>query len=136
LDIYSKFGLHEEKLLSITKKGKDGLAEIKEMMKNYRNNPPKEIAGSKVVTVVDYLTQKQTDILTGTQMPVNQHQSDVLQFLTQDGTVVSVRPSGTEPKIKYYFELRTDLKNKADYETILKHLNDKYHKILTELGIN
>jgi phosphoglucomutase len=121
LDIYSKFGLHEEKLLSITKKGKDGLAEIKEMMKNYRNNPPKEIAGSKVVTIVDYLTKKQTDILTGIQTPVNQHQSDVLQFLTQDGTVVSIRPSGTEPKIKYYFELRTDMENKADYETILNH---------------
>ncbi|MDR1130197.1 MAG: phospho-sugar mutase [Prevotellaceae bacterium] len=135
LDIYSKFGLHEEKLLSITKKGKDGLLEIREMMKNYRNSPPKEIAGSKVVTVVDYLTQKQTDTLTGIQTPVNQHQSDVLQFFTQDGTVVSVRPSGTEPKIKYYFELRTDLKNKADYGTLLNQLNDKYRKILVEMGL-
>jgi phosphoglucomutase len=135
LDIYSKFGLHEEKLLSITKKGKDGLLEIREMMKGYRNNPPKEIAGSKVVTVVDYLTQKQTNTLTGIQTPVNQHQSDVLQFFTQDGTVVSIRPSGTEPKIKYYFELRTDLKNKADYEALSNQLNEKYRKILVELGL-
>jgi phosphoglucomutase len=136
LDVYSQFGLYEGKLLSITKKGKDGLAEIKEMMKNYRNNPPKEIAGSKVATIVDYLSGQQTDTLTGTVTPVNQHQSDVLQFLTQDGTAVSIRPSGTEPKIKYYFELQADLENKADYETILNRLNDKYRKILAELGLD
>jgi phosphoglucomutase len=135
LDIYLQFGLHEEKLLSITKKGKEGLEEIKEMMKNYRNNPPKEIAGSKVVTIVDYFTKQQTDILNGISTPVNQHQSDVLQFFTQDGTVVSVRPSGTEPKIKYYFELRSDLKNKNEYKIILNRLNDKYQIILKELGL-
>jgi phosphoglucomutase len=135
LDIYSKFGLYEEKLLSITKKGKEGLEEIKEMMKNYRNNPPKEIAGSKVISTVDYFTKQQTDMLTGTSIAINQHQSDVLQFFTQDGTVVSVRPSGTEPKIKYYFELRADLKNSADYETELNRLNDKYQIILNELKL-
>ncbi|MDR2775789.1 MAG: phospho-sugar mutase [Tannerella sp.] len=135
LDIYCQFGLHEEKLLSITKKGKEGLDEIKEMMKNYRNNPPKEIAGSKVVTIVDYLTKRQTDILTGVSTPINQHKSDVLQFFTQDGTVVSVRPSGTEPKIKYYFEMRADLKNKADYEIVLKQLNSKYLTVVDELGL-
>jgi phosphoglucomutase len=124
LDIYCQFGLHEEKLLSITKKGKDGLEEIREMMKNYRNNPPKEIAGSKVVTAVDYLLT-----------PVNGHLSDVLQFFTQDGTAVSVRPSGTEPKIKYYFELRADLKNKADYRAVLNRLNDKYQTILSEMDL-
>jgi phosphoglucomutase len=133
LDIYAKFGLHEEKLLSITKKGKEGLEEIKEMMKAYRSNPPKAIAGSKVVTIVDYLTKQRIDVLSGNSIPVNQHQSDVLQFFTQDGTVVSVRPSGTEPKIKYYFELRADLKNKADYETVLKELNNKY-LLLVESG--
>jgi phosphoglucomutase len=136
MDIYSQFGLYEDKLLSITKKGKDGLAEIKEMMKNYRNNPPKEIAGSKVVAIADYLTGQQTDTLTGTLTPVKQHQSDVLQFFTQDGTTVSIRPSGTEPKIKYYFELYADLENKAAYETELNRLNDKYRKILAELGLN
>ncbi|MDR2026797.1 MAG: phospho-sugar mutase [Prevotellaceae bacterium] len=135
LDIYSRFGVHEEKLLSITRKGKEGLEEIREMMKNYRNSPPKEIAGSKVVTVVDYFTQQQIDTLTGISTPVNQHKSDVLQFFTQDGTVVSVRPSGTEPKIKYYFELLSDLKDKADYETVLSRLNDKYLTILDELGL-
>ncbi|MDR2286361.1 MAG: phospho-sugar mutase [Prevotellaceae bacterium] len=135
LDIYSQFGLHEEKLLSITKKGKEGLEEIKEMMKSYRNNPPKTIAGSKIITIVDYLSKQQTDTLTGITTPLNQHQSDVLQFFTQDGTVVSVRPSGTEPKIKYYFELRSDLKNKAEYETILNRLNDKYKTIIDELGL-
>ncbi|MDR1594284.1 MAG: phospho-sugar mutase [Prevotellaceae bacterium] len=135
LDIYSQFGLHEEKLLSITKKGKEGLEEIKEMMKNYRNNPPQKIAGSKIVTIVDYLTKQQTDTLTGITTPVNQHQSDVLQFFTQDGTVVSVRPSGTEPKIKFYFELRSDMENKAEYKTILKQLNNKYQTIINELRL-
>ncbi|MDR1582613.1 MAG: phospho-sugar mutase [Prevotellaceae bacterium] len=135
LEIYSRFGLHEEKLLSITKKGKEGLEEIKEMMKNYRNNPPKEIAGSKVVTIVDYLTKQQTDVITGISTPINQHQSDVLQFYTQDRTVVSIRPSGTEPKIKYYFELRSDLENKTEYKTILNQLNVKYQTILNELGL-
>jgi phosphoglucomutase len=135
LDIYSKFGLHEEKLFSITKKGKEGLEEIKGIMKNYRSNPPKDIAGSKVIMIVDYLTKQQIDTLTGNSMPINQHQSDVLQFFTQDGTVVSVRPSGTEPKIKYYFELRSDLGNQADYETVLQQLNDKYLTIINELGL-
>jgi len=135
LDIYSKFGLHEEKLLSVTKKGKEGLDEIKEMMKGYRSNPPKAIAGSKVITVIDYLNKQQTDVLSGKITPVNQHQSDVLQFFTSDGTVVSVRPSGTEPKIKYYFELRADLKDVNEYKQILNRLNDKYIGILDELGI-
>jgi phosphoglucomutase len=130
LDIYVQFGLHEEKLLSITRKGKEGLDEIKEMMKSYRSNPPKAIAGSKVITIVDYLTRQQTDTLTGHSTPIEQHQSDVLQFYTQDRTVVSVRPSGTEPKIKYYFELRADLKDKADYETVLKGLNEKYRQLI------
>jgi phosphoglucomutase len=136
LDIYAKFGIHEEKLLSITKKGKEGLEEIKEMMKNYRNNPPKEIAGSKIVTIVDYLTRQQIDILTGDSTPINQHKSDVLQFYTLDGTVVSIRPSGTEPKIKYYFELRSDLENRNEYHTVLKKLNNKYQIILDELGLS
>jgi phosphoglucomutase len=136
LDIYCRFGLHEEKLLSITKKGKEGLEEIKEMMRNYRNNPPKEIAGSKVVTIIDYLTKQQIDAITHITTPVNQHQSNVLQFFTQDGTVVSVRPSGTEPKIKYYFELRSDMKDSADYKSILNRLNDKYKTILNELIID
>ncbi|MDR1887337.1 MAG: phospho-sugar mutase, partial [Prevotellaceae bacterium] len=90
LDIYSRFGLHEEKLLSVTKKGKEGLEEIREMMRGYRNNPPKTVAGSPVVTIVDYLTGRYTDTLTGKSVSIVQHKSDVLQFFTQDGTVVSV----------------------------------------------
>jgi phosphoglucomutase len=134
-EIYLKFGLHDEKLLSITKKGKQGLEDIKEMMIRYRNNPPKEIAGSTVVAIVDYLAGKHTDTVTGSVTPIKQHQSDVLQFFTQDGTVVSVRPSGTEPKIKYYFELRADLNNKDEYDTVLNMLNNKYRTIIDELGL-
>jgi phosphoglucomutase len=135
LDIYSQFGLHEEKLLSITKKGKDGVEEIKDMMRNYRKKPPKEIAGSKVITIVDYLTQQQLDTRSGRLTTIKQHQSDVLQFFTQDKTVISVRPSGTEPKIKFYFELRSELKDKADYESTLNRLNERYQQIIKELGL-
>lgn len=93
MDIYAEFGIYKEGLLSLTKKGKAGVEEIQSMMKNFRENPPKELGGSPVVKVIDYNEPQQTGL----------PKSDVLQFYTQDGSVVSVRPSGTEPKIKFYF---------------------------------
>ncbi len=92
-DIYAEFGLYKESLISLTKKGKAGLEEIQAMMKNYRENPPASIGGSPVVKVIDYNKPEQTGL----------PKSNVLQFYTEDGSVVSVRPSGTEPKIKFYF---------------------------------
>ncbi len=92
-DIYAEFGLYKESLISLTKKGKAGLEEIQAMMKSYRENPPAAIAGSPVVKVVDYNKPEETGL----------PKSNVLQFYTEDGSVVSVRPSGTEPKIKFYF---------------------------------
>lgn len=94
--IYAEFGLYKEKLLSVTKKGKDGAEQIAELMKEYRQNPPKELAGSKVVKVLDYNKPEETSL----------PKSNVLRFFAEDGAVVSVRPSGTEPKIKYYFGVK------------------------------
>lgn len=95
-EIYAEFGRYEEGLLSVTKRGKEGTAAISALMSGYRENPPKELAGSPVCRVVDYLCPEKTGL----------PKSDVLQFFSMDGTVVSVRPSGTEPKIKYYFGAR------------------------------
>ncbi|MDO4736515.1 MAG: phospho-sugar mutase, partial [Bacteroidia bacterium] len=92
-DIYAEFGEYKESLLSLTKKGKAGLEEIAQMMVDYRENPPKEIGGSPVVKVIDYNKPEETGL----------PKSNVLQFYTEDGSVVSIRPSGTEPKIKFYF---------------------------------
>lgn len=135
LDIYIEFGFYQERLLSITKKGKDGVAEIQQMMKSYRENPPAKIDGSPVVTICDYLKQDQFDISTGKHTPIQLPKSDVLQFITQDGTIVSVRPSGTEPKIKFYFGMRGELKNKDAYASAEQGIAVKYERILSELKL-
>jgi len=122
LKIYQQYGYYKEDLLSITKKGKEGLEEIKQMMVNYRNNPPKEINGSKVVCIKDYLLQEAKDCLTGKTESINLPTSDVLQFFTEDGSKISVRPSGTEPKIKYYFAVCGKLANIGDVESLDKEL--------------
>ena len=133
LDIYAQFGLYQERLLSITKKGKEGVEEIQAMMDNYRKNPPTEIGGSKVVTICDYLSQKRND--NGKITEIKQPKSNVLQFFTEDGTVVSVRPSGTEPKIKFYFEMRSELGNVNDYAKKSGELDAKYRNILAEMKL-
>lgn len=94
--IYAEFGMYKEKLLSVTKKGKDGAEQIAQLMKDYRANPPKELGGSPVIKVIDYNKPEETGL----------PKSNVLRFFTEDGAVVSVRPSGTEPKIKYYFGVK------------------------------
>ncbi|MEG2470947.1 MAG: phospho-sugar mutase [Bacteroidales bacterium] len=105
MDIYSKFGFYKESLLSLTKKGKAGVEEIQSMMKNFRENPPKELGGSAVIKIIDYNKPKETGL----------PKSNVLQFYTKDGSVVSIRPSGTEPKIKFYFGVHgTDSNSKLD----------------------
>lgn len=104
-EIYAEFGLYREKLLSVTKKGKDGIAQIQQMMVDFRSNPPKELAGSKVVKVVDYNEPEKTGL----------PKSNVLQFFSEDGCKVTVRPSGTEPKIKFYVAAKgADADAKAD----------------------
>jgi phosphoglucomutase len=135
-DIYVEYGFSKEKGISIVRKGKTGAEEIAEMMKNYRNNPPKEIAGSKVVEIKDFQTLLQTEISTGKtaklDFPVT---SNVLQYFTADGTKVSVRPSGTEPKIKFYIEITAPLASRADYYVIDGKCTQKIDEVRKSLGV-
>jgi phosphoglucomutase len=129
LKIYQKYGYYKEDLLSITKKGKEGLEEIKQMMVNYRIHPPKEINGSKVICIKDFLLRETKDLLTGKTETIDLPASDVLQFFTADGSKVSVRPSGTEPKIKYYFAVCHKLSNIDEVEELEKSLANRIEAI-------
>jgi len=133
LKIYQKYGYYKEDLLSITKKGKEGLEEIKAMMVNYRQNPPIEINGSKVICIKDYLLQETKDCVTGKTTKITLPVSDVLQFFMEDGSKVSVRPSGTEPKIKYYFAVCGELTNIKDFASLDNTLAEKIERIKSSL---
>lgn len=135
-DIYLKYGFSREKGISLVRKGKSGAEEIAAIMKQFRENPPKELAGSKVSIIKDYQTLKQTNALTGEtsdlEMPVT---SNVLQYFTEDRTKVSIRPSGTEPKIKFYIEVHGEMKSAADYDDANRKADEKIETIKKELGI-
>ncbi len=135
-DIYIEVGYGKEKGISVVRPGKTGAEEIRQMMIDYRNNPPKEIAGSAVVRIKDYQTLENKDLLTGTVSSLDfPTTSNVLQFFTADGTKISVRPSGTEPKIKFYIEVRGVLNNRADYDAVEAAAQQKIDAVRTSLGI-
>ena len=113
-DIYREFGLYKEKLVSLTKKGISGTEEIKAMMAKFRTTPPTEIVGEKVVEIRDYKTLEAKDLITGKVTPINLPKSDVLQFFTETGSKISIRPSGTEPKIKFYFSMKGKIEGSID----------------------
>lgn len=136
IDIYEKYGFFKEKLISITKKGKSGAEEIQQMMKDFRNNPPKELAGSKVISLKDYLSGTETDLSTNKNIKMDFPASNVLQFITEDGTKISARPSGTEPKIKFYFSVNEKLINKSDFKQTEQKLDNKITSIINELNLN
>ena len=135
-DIYIEYGYGKEKGISVVRKGKSGAEEIIEMMKNFSSNPPKEIAGSKVTYIKDYETLKMTNVVTGEVtdliMPTT---ANVLQYFTEDGTKISVRPSGTEPKIKFYIEVRGEMKSRSDYDAADSAANVKIEAVRTSLGV-
>ncbi|HLF33762.1 MAG TPA: phospho-sugar mutase [Cyclobacteriaceae bacterium] len=135
LDIYMEYGQFMEKLVSLERKGKSGSEEIKTMMMNLRENPPKEIAGSKLVKVSDYLNRIEKDIAAGKTTAISLPQSDVLQFFTADGTKISARPSGTEPKIKFYISAREKLARREDYDKVTEVLDARIGRIVKELGV-
>ena len=135
LDIYVRFGLYKEKLVNIVRKGKEGAAEIKEMMTSYRNNPPATINNSKVVKINDYETQISSDLITGKKTKIDLTKSDVLQFFLEDGTKISVRPSGTEPKIKFYFSVNTKLESKEKFEETNKILDKRIDDIIKDMKL-
>ena len=134
-DIHIEFGFYLEDLISITKKGKTGAEEIAKMMEDLRSNPPKNLAGSAVLTLRDYKLGKVTNLGDGSQTETDLPSSNVLQFETADGTIVTARPSGTEPKIKFYFSVNAELKNKADYDTVRDSLKVKITTIQGDLGL-
>lgn len=135
-DIYLEYGYGKEKGISVVRKGKSGAEEIAQIMTDFRTNPPKEIAGSQVVVVKDYETLKATDFVSGEvselDFPTN---SNVLQFFTADGTKISVRPSGTEPKIKFYIEVRGEMKSREEYLTADAAANVKIEAVRASLGV-
>lgn len=136
-DIYIKYGYSKEKGISVVRKGKSGAEEIVAMMKNFRENPMKELGGSSVILIKDYALLEATDVVNGTKskldMPVT---SNVLQYFSADGSKVSIRPSGTEPKIKFYIEVRgIKMDNYADYDAANAAADAKIEAIKKELGI-
>jgi phosphoglucomutase len=134
-DTYIKYGFYLEGLISMTKKGKDGAEEIKAMMQNWRENPPLTINGSKVVRLLDFQELVEKDLITNNVTPIQQYVSDVLQFYTEDGSKISARPSGTEPKIKFYISVKGQLNNKADYYTVEQTLKEKIGAIAKDLKL-
>lgn len=136
IELYMQYGFYYEQLISITKKGMNGQQEISDMMEGYRKQPPAEIAGEQVVTLLDYQLQLSTNLLTGTQIKIALPKSNVLQFVTADGTKISARPSGTEPKIKFYFSVNTVLPNRAAFDEVYAHLQNKINTIIAAIQLN
>ncbi|WPP53084.1 phospho-sugar mutase [Catalinimonas niigatensis] len=135
LDTYLTFGLYREHLHSLTKKGKTGLEEIQQMMIELRSDPPKIIGGEKVVRIIDYQEGKEKNMLSGDIKPIDFPESNVLQFFTEGGSKISARPSGTEPKIKFYFSIRGQLDSKANYDKQIQQLDEKIKRIIQEMAI-
>ena len=136
LDIYLEYGFSREKTISITRKGQSGAAEIQQMMTQFRTNPPREIGGATVQWLKDYESLVQTNLITGESAPIAQKTtSNVLQFFTTGGTKISIRPSGTEPKIKFYFEVHDTLKSSGDLDTLEAAIDSRIDAMVTELGL-
>jgi len=135
IDTYIEYGFYKEKLISLTKKGKTGAEEIKAMMETFRTNPPATLGGSKVITLKDYEKGIETDLVANTTKPLEFPVSDVLQFITEDGSIISARPSGTEPKIKFYCSVNGKLESAAAYKQTDKQLDDKISAIMQDLGV-
>ncbi len=133
--LYVKYGFFLEGLVSVVRKGKEGAELIQKMMVDYRENPPKSLLGSPIVKINDYKSLESTNTVTGEKVAINEESSNVLQWFTEDGTIVSVRPSGTEPKIKFYFGVKAPLASVEQYDQVYAELNDKIESIKKELEL-
>jgi len=131
-DIYLEFGCYKERLFSLTKKGQNGAKEIEQMMKNYRDNSPQSVQGVRVTNIKDYKLLEEKCLLTNTVSKIDLPTSDVLQFILEDKTVISIRPSGTEPKIKFYFSVNTSLSSRNDFDKTTALLDKKIDGIMGE----
>lgn len=135
VDLYVQYGFYKEDLISITKKGMDGQQQIAAMMEGYRANPPQSINGSPVVQLLDYELSKGRNPQTGEEWAIQLPRSNVLQFILADGSIISARPSGTEPKIKFYFSVREALGSAADFDKVNKELDQKIKAIITDMKL-
>ena len=135
IECYRKFGAYKEKLISFTQKGKEGADKIKAMMEGYRNNPPKEISGIKVSQSEDYLKSEQIFILENRSEKINLPKADVLIFSLEDHSKIAVRPSGTEPKIKFYFSVNDKLHEDEDWDTVEFQLDQKISNLIKGIGL-
>ncbi len=136
IDIAFEFGFYKEKLISLTKKGISGMQEISDMMENYRNNYPKEIINKKVVKILDYQKSIEHCTLTNKNTAIKLPKSNVIQYILEDETKITMRPSGTEPKIKYYFSVNTNLESKEIYEATSDKLEEKLSMIISEMNLS
>jgi phosphoglucomutase len=135
IDIYLEYDYYKEKLISVVRKGKSGAEEIQKIMEKFRNNPPVSINNSEVVTIKDNLIQKEKNLITGEEKQITLPKSNVLQFFLKDGSKISVRPSGTEPKIKFYFSVKEKLDDKNKFDEVNNQLDKKIESIIKSLGI-
>ncbi len=135
IELYVKYGFYKEDLISITKKGMNGSKEIADMMQGYRDNPPAQIAGSPVVELYDYDSQVMKNLKTGESKKIDLPKSNVLQFITEDGSKISARPSGTEPKIKFYFSVNMPLKNAGEFDSANQKLEAKIKEIISSMKL-
>ena len=135
IDLYVQYGFYKENLISITKKGMNGQAEIAEMMQGYRDNTPSNINGSPVVQLLDYQLQKGKNLQTGEEWTINLPKSNVLQFILADGSKISARPSGTEPKIKFYFSVNMKLDKAENFDAVHQQLNNRIDGIIKDMGL-
>lgn len=135
IELYMQYGFYYEQLISITKKGMNGQKEIAAMMEGYRSNPPATIDGSEVVELLDYELQAGKNLVTGQTWNLQLPKSNVLQFITADGSKISARPSGTEPKIKFYFSVHTTLASKESYDETFSGLENKIQRIIKDMSL-
>ncbi len=135
IDCYVDYGFYKEHLISITKKGMSGAEEIKQMLKDFKENPVDSVAGSKVKWIEDYNTSISKNVLTGEEKTIDIPKSNVLIYETEDGTRIAARPSGTEPKVKFYISTNTELDKAANFKEVSAQLDDKIQSIINELNL-
>jgi phosphoglucomutase len=135
IEIYMLVGFYKEHLVSVTKKGKSGAEEIQKIMDNFREKPPLTINKSKVVKIKDYLSSKELETTFGKTTKIDLPSSNVLQFFTADGTKISMRPSGTEPKIKFYVSVKEDLNSAEEFKVVNQKLEEKINLVIKDLGL-
>jgi len=134
IDIYIEFGFYKERLVSLTRVGKNGLAEIRKIMKSFREEPLHQLAGSRIVLIHDYKHSETVDFISDLRYKINLPKSDVVQYVSNDNSIVSVRPSGTEPKIKFYFGVKGELNSKEEYSKVDKELDMKLDKLVEQMS--